>query len=212
LAEALGLADAVVAGTVVDQRAVLHHGGGWTGPAIEYEVFVHHAWKDGNEQRLVVRRVSPCARTLDVGVAFLIFANRWNGRLVLSGCLPTQRLGAAGTIAPLGPPARTFTGAPPQVPRSLPLSRWIRAHVVAGIGVYAYTWTVRDCIPPPRDRIAFPSIAIVVAIAAFVRLARRRWRSGLSMVAMSALMLLGHVVWTGRAFLSSEWNAAFLQW
>jgi predicted exporter len=50
------------------------------------------------------------------------------------------------------------------------------------------------------------------ALAAGVFLARKRWRTGVRLLAGSALSVAANIFWTGHVFLSSSWSEPFLMW
>jgi hypothetical protein len=212
-AEALAVADAGFVGTIVDQRAILHIDGIYTGPAIEYDVVVQRAWKGVGERRLSLRRLSPCAPGFGVGETSLIYATRMHGALVVPSCLPTKRItDAARALVQLGEPVLTFPGHAQPVATSLSLSRWMRAHVVAGIGIYAFTYTQRDWISPTWDMFLLLAVAALLVGIAAVSFVRRRWRAGGAWLGATLLALAAHVLWTGHVFLRSDWSAPFLRW
>jgi hypothetical protein len=211
--EAVGLADAVLVGTVVDQRAYVHVEGICTGPAIVYDVVVHRAWKGLGDRRISLRRVSACSAAFGVGTTWLIYAMRSNGQFYTTGCLPNRRVdGVSSELWQLGAPEVRFEGSAAPVATSLPLSRWLRAHVVGGVGHYAYWWANQELVAPPRDLIVAAWLAGLIAGAAFVQAVRRRWRAGAWLLAGSAAVLAAHVFWTGHVFLNSGWSEPFLRW
>lgn len=65
---------------------------------------------------------------------------------------------------------------------------------------------------PPWDMVVFPAVAALLAGAAVVQLARRRWRAGMWLLASGVLTLAGHAFWTGHVFLRSDWSEPFLRW
>lgn len=211
--EALAMADAGFVGTVVDQWSIVNIDGVYTGPAIEYDVIVQRAWKGVVEQRLSLRRLSQCSSSFRVGETSLIYAFRDRGSLVVPGCLPTKRLDeAAADLVQLGAPMVTFPGPPQAVATSLPLSRWVRAHVVAGIGVYAFVYTQREWASPKWDMLLLPAVAALHLLAAAVSFIRRRWRVGVRFLAASILTLAANIFWIGHVFLRSDWSAPYLMW
>jgi hypothetical protein len=211
--EALGVADAVLIGTVVDQWAFLHIEGVYTGPAIEYDVVVHQAWKGVAGRRISLRRTSPCSAAFDVGKMWLMYAMRSGGQLFVTGCLPTRGVDSGErAVAALGAPAVTFGGGMPLIAPSLPLSRRLRAHVIGGVGVHAYWLTNMGVDSPPWDALVLPSIALVLTMSALIGFARRRWRAGAWLVASATALVVAQLAWTGHAFLASDWSEPFLRW
>ena len=211
--EALALADAGFVGTVVDQRTILHIDGPYTGPGIEYDVIVQRAWKGVGERQLSLQRLSRCAPSFGVGTTSLIYASRVNGSLIIPNCLPTKRLDeAAAALLQLGAPMVTFPGPAEPVATALPVSRWVRAHVVAGIAVYAFTYVNRDWASSTSEMILVPVIAALFMLAAGVSFVRRRRRVGAGRLAAAVLTLAASVFWTGHVFLRSDWSAPFLRW
>ncbi|MEO5819387.1 MAG: hypothetical protein ABIT71_02700 [Vicinamibacteraceae bacterium] len=211
--EALAMADAGFIGTIVDQRSFINIDSIYTGPAIEYDVIVQRAWKGVVERRITLRRLSRCSSSFGVGETSLIYAFRDRGSLVVPGCLPTKRLAeAAADLRQLGTPMVTFAGHAPPVARSLPISRWLRAHVVAGIGVYAFIYTQREWASPTWDVILLTTVAGLLAVAAAMWFVRRRWRVGAVFLAGSVVILTVNIFWTGHVFLRSDWSEPFLRW
>ena len=136
-----------------------------------------------------------------------------NGSLIIPNCLPTKRIDeAAVDFVQFGAPMVAFPGAGQPIATSLPFSRWIRAHVVAGMGVYAFTYMNREWASPTSDMILLTATAALLMVAAAVSFARRRWRVGAGFLAASFLMLAANIFWTGYGFLRSDWSAPFLRW
>jgi hypothetical protein len=211
--EALGRSDAVFVGTVVDQRSDLFLDGVYSGPTITYDVAVRRAWKGVSAERLSLRRVGPCEPSFRVGQTYLIYAGWWRGNLVPQGCLPTKHVDdATADLSQLGAPVNVFTGDIHPVATSLPASRWLRAHIVAGLGLYAYHYAQSRCESPAWSLILFPAVAVPFAIAATIAFVRRRWRTGLRRLAGGMAVLAMGVLWTGHEFLSRDWSEAFLRW
>jgi hypothetical protein len=212
-AEALGQADAVFEGTIVDQRAYVSFDEGCTGPAIEYDVIVGRAWKGVSDRQVVLRRPGTCSPAFRVGETALIYAGRDNNGLFVMACMPTKGIErAAADITQLGAPIATFLGPAKPVATSLPISRWIRAHIVGGIGVYAYTYAEWRIASPTWDMVILTAGAALQALAAAVFLVLKRWRTGVRFLAGSAVTLAVNICWTGHVFLRSDWSTPFLVW
>jgi hypothetical protein len=60
--------------------------------------------------------------------------------------------------------------------------------------------------------IVLSSAAVLQAVAAGVFLVRKRWRTGVRLLAGSALSVAATIFWTGHVFLSSSWSEPFLMW
>lgn len=211
--EALAAADAGFVGTVVDQRTILHVDGVYTGPGIEYDMIVQRAWKGVAERRLSIRRLSRCAPAFRVGETSLVYAGHVGRHFVVFNCAWPKRLDrATADIVQLGTPMLTFPGEAQPVATSRPLSRWIRAHVLSGLGVYAFTYANRDWATPTWDMVLLTSVGALFAVAAAVSLLRRRWRAAAGFVAASVLTVAAGVVWAGHVFLRSDWSEPFLRW
>jgi hypothetical protein len=208
--EALAAADAAFVGTIVDQRSYINVDSSYTGPAIEYDVIVQRAWKGIVQPRLSLRRLSRCSPAFSVGQTSLIFAGGEHGHLAVWPCLPVKPVAKASEdLAQLGAASVTFAGPARPVATSLPLSRRLRAYVVTGIGVYAYTYTERQWISPTWDMILLSTASVVLVVAAAVSLLRRRWRAGAWFLAASILMLAVNVLWTGHVFMRSDWSEPY---
>jgi hypothetical protein len=211
--EALGIADVVFVGTIIDQRAYVSFDESCTGPAIEYDVIVERAWKGVFERRVSLRRLSMCSPAFRVGETALIYAGRHSDEVFVATCLPTKRIDeAVSDIAQLGAPIATFPGHAEPVARSLPTSRWIRAHVIAGIGVYANIYAEWPFASFTWDMIILTAAAALQVLAAIAFLMRKRWRVGTRFLAGSALTLGANICWTGHVFLRSDWSTPFLTW
>jgi hypothetical protein len=212
-AEALGIADVVFVGTIIDQRAYVSFDESCTGPAIEYDVIVERAWKGVFERRVSLQRSTMCSPALRVGQTALIYAGRHNDELFVRSCLPTKRVDeAVSDIAQLGAAIATFPGHAEPVATSLPISRWIRAHVIAGIGVYAAIYAEWPLASFRWDMLVLTAAAALQALAAMAFLMRKRWRVGTRFLAGGALTLGANICWTGHVFLRSDWSSAFLMW
>jgi hypothetical protein len=212
-AEALGIADAVFEGTIVDQRAYVSFAKDCTGPAIEYEVVVGRVWKGVFDRQVWLRRLSMCSPAYRVGETALIYAARHNDELFVTTCLPTKSVDeATADIAQLGAPIATFPGHAQPVAASLPVSRWIRAHVVGGIGVYAWIYAEWPLSSPSWDMVFLTAATVLQALAAIGFLAFKRWRVGSRFLAGSTLTLVANIWWTGHVYLRSDWSTPFLMW
>lgn len=211
--EALGMADVVFVGTIIDQRAYVSFEEGCTGPAIEYDVIVGRAWKGVFERRVSLRRSTVCSPAFRVGQTSLIYAGRHNDELFVESCLPTKRVDeAVSDIAQLGAPIATFPGHAEPVATSLPISRWIRAHAIAGIGVYAAIYAEWPLASFTWDMTILTTAATLQGLAALAFLMRKRWRVGTRFLAGSALTVGASIFWTGHVFLRSDWSSEFLMW
>ena len=211
--EALAMVDAGFVGTIVDQRTILHIDGLYTGPVIEYDVIVQSVWKGVVERRLALRRLSPCAPSFRVGETSLIYAGGEKGRLVVLNCIRPKRIAeATPDLVQLGAPMVTFPGQVQPVATSLPFSRWMRAHIVAGTAVYAFTYINREWASPTADMILLTATAVLLVVAAAASFVRRRWRVGSGLLAAAFLTLVANIFWTGLVFLRSDWSAPYLRW
>jgi hypothetical protein len=216
-AEALTIADAVFQGTIVDQRAVLITGEPWcTGAGIEYEVIVKRAWKGVSERRVFLVRNNVCSPSFHVGGTALIYAARHKGELIVMSCMPIKYdADIEADIAQFGsPPSVTFDGPATPVATSLPISRRIRAYVIAGIGSFANLYAWWPDIDPAWDIRLLCGAIVVQIVAALVLLARRRWRRGAWVSASSAATIVVTIFWAGHKLLhvAGDWNAPLLTW
>jgi hypothetical protein len=216
-AEALTIADAVFQGTIVDQRAVLLKGDPvCRGPGIEYDVIVKRAWKGVSERRVSLLRTNVCSPSFHVGSTALIYAARHDGELIVMGCMPTRYTSKVETdVAQFGaPPVFTFDGPATPVAASLPFSRRIRAHAVAGIWVFQSLYAWWPDIEPSWDLRLLCGAFAVQILAAVVLLASRRWWRGASVLASSAATAVITIFWVGHRLLNIDggWYDPFLTW
>jgi hypothetical protein len=212
-AEALQMVDAVFEGTIVDQRAVLAGDQLCTGVGVEYDVIVRRAWKGVFERRVKLVRAGVCSPSFRVGSTALIYANRHHGELTVCGCMPTKdAANAASDIAQFSSPLVTFEGRAIPVATSLPLSRRIRAYILAGISVYASYYAWWPDIEPGWDILLSSGAIILQALAALVFLVRRRVRLGACLFAGSAATTAITIFWLGHMLLRSDWYSPLLTW
>jgi hypothetical protein len=216
-AEALAIADAVFQGTIVDQRAVLLKGDPLCGgPGIKYDVIVKRAWKGVSEHRVSLLRPGVCSPSFQVGSTALIYAARHDGELFAQSCLPTRYTSdVEADVAQFGsPPIFTFDGPVTPVATSLPVSRWIRAHAVAGIWVFQSLYAWWPDINPTWDLRLLCGGFVVQVLAVFVLLARRRWRRAAWGLASSAATAVVTIFWAGHTLLTIDggWYEPFLTW
>lgn len=210
---------AVFEGTVIDRRITLvSQGLLFKFPYPEQEIVVGRVWKGVTTDRVVALYTNGgmCSSDVPVGMTALFFLRQEDGRLTYHLCSPNQEIThAAEAIAKLGPPIATFgDGASLAIatPKTLPLSRRLRAYVVLGIAYYR-NGSFLFLLPPLQwDHALLLCVLLLQVVCAIVSVTQKRRRRGLLLFATATMTLIVLLLWTGHRLTTAHGWSDLLSW